>query len=240
MELRYTAIVLKKKEVGETDRLYTLYTEEQGKVRVVAKGVRKPEAKLASQLETLTYGLVIVVKGRGMGKIAGAVAEDFFPQLRNDFDILKRILESISVFERLVDLDEPDSRLFGLLKTYLSLAEALVRDGQSEKVFLLSEGFLFQLFAHLGYEVETGACVVSGEKLRQGDRHFFSPGQGGMLSGEHSAQSRGAFAVSENTIKLIRLFLSNRLEHLPRITAEARELRELRQVAASFLQWIVR
>jgi hypothetical protein len=61
-----------------------------------------------------------------------------------------------------------------------------------------------------------------------------------MLSGEHSAQSRGSFPVSENAIKLIRLFLSNRLEHLPRITVEARELRELRQVSASFLQWIVR
>ncbi len=58
MEYRYTAIVLGKKEVGETDRLYTFYTREQGKVRVVAKGVRKPEAKLAGQLENLSSVLV--------------------------------------------------------------------------------------------------------------------------------------------------------------------------------------
>ena len=59
-ENRFTAIVLKKKEIGETDRLYTFYTDTIGKVQFVAKGVRNSEAKLAGQLETLMLGLVIV------------------------------------------------------------------------------------------------------------------------------------------------------------------------------------
>jgi DNA repair protein RecO (recombination protein O) len=240
MELRCVAIVLKKKEIGETDRLYTLYTREQGKVRVVARGIRKAEAKLASQLENGTFVDVAIARTRGTGKITGAVAEETFPYLRHNFDILKRVLDVLGVFERLVDLEEPDAVLFDLLKEYLSLANDLGRGGKMDKVVLLSEGFLFQLFAHLGYTIETGACVVSGERLRAGERHYFSPGQGGMVSGEHSASTKGSFPVSENAIKLIRLFLSQKLEHLPRIVLEARELQELRQVASSFLQWIVR
>lgn len=240
MEYRYNAIVLKKKEIGETDRFYTLYTEEQGKVRVVAKGVRKPEAKLASQLETLTRGLIIVVKGRGTGKIAGAVAEETYPHLREDFDALKRVLESTGIFERLVDVDEPDPTLYRLLEKYLALADSLVSDGKPEKADCLSEGFLFQLFAHLGYEIETGTCVVSGEKLRSGDRHFFSPGRGGVFSGEHNAIAHDSFSISENVIKIIRFFLTHQLEHCSRIAASPRELRELRQVSTSFLRWITR
>ncbi|MEK9151671.1 MAG: DNA repair protein RecO [Patescibacteria group bacterium] len=238
MELRYTAIVLRKKEVGETDRLYTLYTAEQGKVQLVAKGVRKSEAKLAGQLETLMQGLVIVAKGRGTGRIAGAVAEKNFLHLRTDMDILKRVLETVSMFERLVEWDEPDAELFALLATYLTLADDLVRENKKEKVLLLTEGFWFQLFAHLGYEIETGVCAVSGERLKKGEQHFFSPSAGGILAGEHSRDRENAFPVSENAIKLIRLFLGNRLETLARVQAEPRELREARQIAMRFFRWI--
>lgn len=238
MELRYNAIVLKKKEVGETDRLYTLYTLEQGKVRLVAKGVRKSEAKLAGQLETLMQGLVIVVKGRGTGKIAGAVAEKNFLHLRTDIDILKRVLETVGIFERLVEWDEPDAESFRLLEAYLGLIDDLARESKKEKILLLTEGFLFQLFAHLGYRIETGACAVSGEKLKEGEQHFFSPSAGGMLAGEHTRDVQNAFPVSESAIKLTRLFLSNRLDTLSRVQADRQTLREVQQIATRFFQWI--
>lgn len=239
MELRYNAIVLRKKEVGETDRLYMLYTLEQGKVQLVAKGVRKSEAKLAGQLETFMQGLVIVVKGRGTGKIAGAVAEKNFPYLRTDVDILKRVLEIINIFDRLVGFDEPDGELFQLLFTYLILANDLAKEKKKEKISLLTEGFLFQLFAHLGYRIETGVCAVSGEKLHSGEQHFFSPSAGGMLMGEHSHDAKNAIPVSENTVKLMRLFLGNRLESLSRVQVTLRELREMEQVTTRFFQWIL-
>jgi len=238
MELRYNAIVLKKKEVGETDRLYTLYTDTAGKLMLVAKGVRKPEAKLAGQLETLMQGMIIVVKGRGAGKIAGAVAEQSYIHLRSDFDILKRVMEAVSIFERLVGWEEQDLALFELLGKYLAIANELAREKKGDKVLLLTEGFLFQLFAHLGYAIETGACVISGEKLTTGERHFFSPSAGGMLRGEHAHLSHGALPISESVIKIIRLFLNNKLEALPRVAVSEKDLREVRQVATRFFQWI--
>lgn len=240
MELRYDAIILKKKEVGETDRLYTLYTSKHGKVQTVAKGVRKPEAKLAGQLETLMHGLVIIVKGRGMGKVAGAVAEHAFPHLRTDVDILRRVLDTVNAFERMVEWDESDPELFDLLLEYLRLADDLAKEKKREKVWLLSEGFLMQLYAHLGYRIETGTCAVSGEKLRSGEQHFFSPSQGGVLSGEHHHGDGQAIPVSETTIKYIRLFLNNRLESLEKIQATERELREIRLVSSRFFLWIER
>src|SRR3972149_3388532 len=114
MEIRYNAIILKKKKTGETDRLYTLYTLEQGK----------------GQLETLIQGLVIAVKGNGMGKIAGAVAEKNFLYLRSDADILKRVLETVNVFERLVEWDESDAELFNLLVEYLTLSANFAKEKQ--------------------------------------------------------------------------------------------------------------
>ncbi len=237
-ENRVVAIVLKKKEVGETDRLYTLYTESVGKLQLVAKGVRKPEAKLAGQLETLTQGLVIIVKGRGAGKIAGAVAEKSYLFLRDDFDIYKRVLETVGIFERLVGWEEEDRALFSLLSKYLDIANVLASEKKKDKVLLLSEGFLFQLFAHLGYEIETSVCVISGEKLAAGERHFFSPSAGGMLRGVHADTTHGSLPVSESVIKLIRIFLGNKLEALPKVAVSERDVREARQLATRFYHWI--
>ncbi len=238
MELRYNAIVLKKKEVGETDRLYMLYTLEQGKVQLVAKGVRKQEAKLAGQLETLMQGLVIVVKGRGTGKIAGAVAEKNFVHLRSDADILKRVLETVNMFERLVEWDEADAELFQLLTTYLTLTDDLAGKKNKDKALILAEGFLFQLFARLGYMIETGVCVVSGDKLHSGEQHFFSPSAGGVLAGEHINSVQNTFPVSESAIKLMRIFLFNKLESLVRLRVNGNEFREVRQATALFFEWI--
>ncbi len=230
--------MLRKKEVGETDRLYTLYTESAGKLQLVAKGVRKSEAKLAGQLETLMQVLIIVLKLRGAGKIAGAVAEKNFIHLRSDLDILKRVLEAVNIFERLVGWEEKDPILFELLGKYLEITNDLAKEKKTDKVLLVTEGFLFQLFAHLGYEIETGACVVSGKKLAQGEKHFFSPSAGGMLHHEHAHLTQGALPISESVIKLIRLFLSNKLEALPKVTVAEKDLREARQVATRFFQWI--
>ncbi|MDD2766980.1 MAG: DNA repair protein RecO [Candidatus Moranbacteria bacterium] len=238
MEIRYNAIILRKKEIGETDRLYTMYTRTAGKIQLVAKGVRKSEAKLAGQLETLMYGMVIVVKGRGAGRIAGAVAEQSFLFVRTDGDILKQILETVHIFERLIEWDEPDEELFDLLLLYLTLTDALAKQGQKEKIFLVTEGFLIQMFAHLGYTLETSQCVISGERLQKGGRHFFSPSAGGILSEQERHRSEDAFLVSENSIKLVRLFLANKLDTLSRVAVSQETLREIHHMILRFSQWI--
>ncbi|OGI21860.1 MAG: DNA repair protein RecO [Candidatus Moranbacteria bacterium RIFCSPHIGHO2_01_FULL_55_24] len=238
MEYRYTAIVLRKKEVGETDRLYTLYTKERGKVRALAKGIRKPAAKLAGQMETLMLAHVIVMNGRGMGKIAGAVSEHAFPHLRKDYDTLLRVLQAFASLERLVDLEEPDQELFSLAEEYLLLADGLAGKEDWTAIRLLTQAFLFQMFARLGYRIETSTCAASGRRLKSGEVHYFSPGAGGVIGREHAHEAPHALPIRENTIKLLRLFLSNRLEACIKIRAEEKDVRELEHVSHRFAQWI--
>jgi len=240
MEIRYDAIVLRKREVGETDRLYTLYTRTAGKVQLIAKGVRKSEAKLAGQLETLMQGLIIVVKGKGSGRIVGAVAEQSFLPLRMNGDVLKRVLEIVHLFERLIDWDESDEKLFNLLALYLKTVDSLTRKNEKEKVYLVTEGFLVQMFSQIGYMIETNQCVVSGNKLEKGKKYFFSPSAGGIVSQDAYIGIKDAFLVSENSIKLIRLFLSNTLDTFSRITIPSETLQEIHNINLRFSQWIER
>jgi DNA repair protein RecO (recombination protein O) len=238
MEYRYRAIVLGKKEVGETDRLYTLYTREQGKIRVMAKGVRKPEAKLAGQLENLSLTLIIINKTKGMGRVTAAVAEDVFGALREQYEILLLVSQCLSILEKFVDMEEPDEALFGLTREYLIQANTLAQENKPERIRLLSQVFLFQLFSHLGYHIETHMSVQSGAKLIQGQRHFFSPQAGGVLNEAESREYKESFYIQENTIKLMRLFATNDLRPCMKLQVNEQDMRELEMVTRRFADWI--
>lgn len=237
MEYRYTAIVLKKREVGETDRLYTLYTKEQGKVRAVAKGIRKSGAKLASQLENGTLADVAVARTRGTGKITGALAEEHYPKLRDQLGILKTLLVTLDRFERLVHFDEPDGELYARLADFLAHMEMSAEERSEERARLLGAAFLFQSLAHLGYAMEARVSAVSGKKFLGHERFFFSPAQGGVVLADECGDLP-ALLIRKNTVKLLRVFQEHPLSALMKIRITREDLRELERVAKHFFEWV--
>src|SRR3989475_10488393 len=62
---RDRAVVLRKLDYGEADRIFTLLTRTHGKVGAIAKGVRRPESKLGPSLELYGHVDVLLAKGRG-------------------------------------------------------------------------------------------------------------------------------------------------------------------------------
>lgn len=239
MELRYTAIVLKKKEIGETDRLYTVYTKEAGKLSLVAKGVRKPEAKLASQLETLNLVSLAVQKGKGRGTLSGAIAEESFANIRNNPEALFSVLKTIGSVERQVGFEERDEYLFFLLEKFLMLSDAMAVS-KPERIPLLVEAFLVQFLDHLGYRIEANVCAASGGRLSETDRLFFSPSAGGVVSSVHSKNGAQSVPIGAPAVKLLRIFLANKLEHIGKISTDERSLREVSLAIRRLFEWIGR
>jgi DNA repair protein RecO (recombination protein O) len=238
MEYRYTAIVLKKKEVGETDRLYTFLTREGGKIRAKAVGVRKPHARLASSLETLMLSDITVARGKGVGRIAGAITEEAYLALRCDLDALSFAFEAADIVDSLIGLEQPDERVFALFLEYLSLLDGLAGAGDVGCAALVSEGFYVKLLSELGYHLETSLCAVSGDRLGSGNECFFSPDAGGIVLADHA--DRHSIAVSGNAVKLLRLFLGNRLGSLRKIRVSDADIAELGRMRKLFLRHILR
>ena len=238
MEYNYTAIVLKKRKIGETDRLYTFYTREAGKIQSIGRGIRKPQAKLAGQLETLNQVDLIIARRHGLGNIASAITEQYFYAAKSDADSVQIIFDAISVFERLVDFEEQDAVLFDLLQTYLQVVNIAIETHTIEKIRVVTQGFLFQLLSHLGYHLEMNRCAVSGSSLTTKGQYVFSPDIGGVICVEHTKQARRALMIHENTIKLIRIFFQNKLTSLVKLQVSSQDIIRVEQVSIAFLQWI--
>jgi DNA repair protein RecO (recombination protein O) len=240
MEYRYTAIVLGKRETGETDRLYTLYTREAGKITTMAKGVRKPTAKLASQLENGSQVGVTVIRGRGIGKIAGAIAEERFSSLRSDYEVYQLILTTLDRVRTLTEPEESDFEVYDLLQQFLHLSEELLKNEKRAQFFFLRECFLLQLYSLLGYHIDTHHCIATGEKLTRGQRYMFSPRDGACILAQEAHKYPQAVPVSEDAIVLLRLILTNTLASLLKLVDAHKETKTLGRIAEALYRWTIR
>lgn len=237
MDYKYQSIVLGKYDIAETDRIYVLYTREAGKIRLVAHGVRKPQAKLAGNLETLAHSEVFVAKSRGRGKITGVIPVDFFAAAKEKIHILEKIFWVLGVFDRLVTQEEKDEKIFDLLLSYLRAMNKLKEEDEvGTDVF--TYGFIFKLLHLLGYGLEMGRCVACGATLRSSE-NFFESERGGTVCAVCAARVGKKVKITDDTIKFIRIFLENRIENFGKIKTDQKNIGNLKLVAAEAIRWIM-
>ncbi|MFZ2153717.1 MAG: DNA repair protein RecO [Candidatus Moraniibacteriota bacterium] len=237
MEYKYTGIVLNKKDIRETDRIYNIYTLEQGKISAMARGVRKSKSKLAGHLENYCYIDLTVMKNRGMGNISSSIVENNFKNLRNDYYSLNKVLRSTKLLMRLLNDQEKDNEVFYL---YLDFLESLDKISLSEDEVmkdLLTQGFIFKLLDNMGYKLEINKCVGCGENLAA-QNNFFDYSEGGILCKRCASEAKNIVPISIEAIKIIRIFFQNKICHLSKLKINVRQARELDRLSQVFTKWI--
>jgi len=111
---RTEAIVLRRSNFGEADRLLTLYTPEWGKLRVIAKGVRKPTSRKSGHLELFTHSRLLVAKGRNLDIVTQAETLHSFRPLREDLLRTGWAYYAAELLDRFVEEGIEDRPLFNL------------------------------------------------------------------------------------------------------------------------------
>jgi DNA repair protein RecO (recombination protein O) len=202
---RTEAIVLRRKDFGEADRLLTLFTPETGKIRALAKGIRKPRSRKAGHLELYTRSNLLLAKGRDMDIITQAVTVEAYRAIRED------LLRSTygSYFIELLDRFTPDEAENKPL--YDLLSQALNWLTEPGDLALAARYYELQLLGMSGYQLELFYCVVGGESIVAEDQ-FFSPGDGGVVCPKCGETREGAFRISLNALKVLRYMMRNSYE----------------------------
>ena len=234
MEYRYTAIVLGKVDVGETDRLYIFMTREAGKIVAKGVGTRKSCAKLSGHLETGNLVSLVVMKRKGMGRIASALCERAFLGSEVSYECLKEILEVIFLFSRVVEEGERDEALFMLLKNVLEVIVSLDREGRQDRFSVVTLGFLFGFLHHLGGAPNIRSCVVCGNTSFYTEKIGISAQSGGVLCNKCFSDDRYAQGLSEDVYKLLKIFSRNSLGSLPKIRLTTQQVQSARMVLQLF------
>ncbi|GAC1312246.1 MAG: DNA repair protein RecO [Vulcanimicrobiaceae bacterium] len=150
-------IVLRARNLGEADKIFTLFTRERGKLDAVGKGVRRAKSQLAGRLEFVTEAALTMHRGRNLDIITSAAIEcEHWRAIvaPGAFATAHVVAELIDSFCE-VDLPMPD--VYALLRGML---RALASADDPEK---LIPRFELRLLGTLGYAPESDACVRCGE-----------------------------------------------------------------------------
>lgn len=195
--LRVEAVVLRHSDWGEADRLLVLLTRERGKIRCIAKGVRRLRSRKAGHLEPFTHAALLLAKGRDFWIVTQAETLDAYLPLREDLVRTGYAAYVIELVDRFT-YDEGATRgLFSLL------LDTLRRITAAEDVFLAVRYFELRLLELVGFRPELFRCVMCSEEVRPQDQ-FFSPLRGGVVCPKCGPQVMAARAISVEMLKFLR------------------------------------
>jgi len=195
---RTPAIILKRRDLGEADRLVTLLTPFHGKVEAVAKGARRPASTRAGHVELFTRADVLIAKGRDLDILTQAELVQPYLGLHEDLTrsaYANYVVELMDRFTYSGDVDyEP---LFKLLDATLVL---LCDDSDLRRVVRYYELHLLDI---VGFRPELHECVITHEPVLPFDQ-FFSYSEGGVVSAEAAHQGANSVPLALGTLKLLR------------------------------------
>ncbi|MEQ8718873.1 MAG: DNA repair protein RecO [Acidimicrobiales bacterium] len=196
--VRDNAVVIRTYKLGEADRIVVVLTRQRGKIRAVAKGVRRTRSKFGARLEPGSHVDAQFYVGRGqLETVTQVEAVEHHDALRTDLDRLHAATTVLEVADLLSLEHHRDTELFEMVTGAL---RTLARHDSP----LVLAGFLWKALAHAGFAPIVDACVACGSS---GPLVSFDVEGGGTRCEAH----RVGVAIDAQTLDVLAAILSGRL-----------------------------
>jgi len=217
---RTNAIVLKKEERGEADQLFTVFTEDFGKIEVLGRAIRKITSKLRSGIDLFYYSEIEFIQGKNYKTLTDAV-------LIKKFDSNYQVAEAVNA---LVGKEHQDKKIFELLLEFFNVLNHKI----------LEQHFFWQLFSVLGYKPELYSCAHCHNRLVP-ERLFFAPRAGGVVCSKCFADLEGEptdCPITANQVKIIRFLLNEPRERVIRLKIESSDMQNLDKITENYFNFL--
>jgi DNA repair protein RecO (recombination protein O) len=224
---RDEGVVLRTQKLGEADRIITLLTRENGRVRAVGKGVRRTKSKFGARLEPFTHVDVQLYTGRSLDVVTQAeTLTTFGAGMAADYGRYTAGTAMLETAERLTaEEHEPAVQQYLLLVGGLRALAA----GEHDPGLVL-DAYLLRSLAVAGYAPSFDACARCGA---DGPHRAFSISGGGSVCPD--CRTPGSTSPDPATLTLLAALLSGDWEVAE--AAEPRQRREGSGLVSAYLQW---
>ncbi|MFH1098643.1 MAG: DNA repair protein RecO [Candidatus Uhrbacteria bacterium] len=186
-----SAIVLRRRDIGEWDRLYTVYTLEHGKLVLVGKGTRRPKAKLASHLEPLSEVDLTIARGRAIDRVAFARVLWSGAAIAGSFERLRVAMFIAECADQLVGERHRDPALYDCLRESLAIASA------GDASVLLS-AFSLRILSILGYRPQLDRCLECRSSVSNEEPLVGIPNRGGLFCARCGMSARSGIPLASD------------------------------------------
>jgi len=142
-------LVIDKLDIGERDRLYSLLTKDFGKIKLIAKGIRRPEAKFAGHLDLLNLVSIIFVDSNN-NIITDALLEDGFWDVKKDFLKFNLTLNILAVINKIMPEQEINNEAVDFIFKYLDfIRKQNINTEKTTKIIFIA--FMSSILGKMGY-----------------------------------------------------------------------------------------
>lgn len=224
-------VIIKRRNFGEADRLLTLYTQNDGKIVVIAKGVRRSKAKMVGHTELFYLQNFQLAEGKTWDIVAGAEILKDFNNIRIKSSLTNQAYFMAELVDNLTHENEPHKDIFILLNSSLEKLD------QSRDELVLPY-FSFKILSLLGHKPELSHCVKCHQKISR-ESNYFSNLMGGLLCENCRKSDLGSIRISVKAVKIMRLFDEYDIDLLDKLIVDDKISKELSNIIINYTQYIL-
>lgn len=193
---RCHGVILRRRNLGEADSIFTIYAEPLGKFDAIAKGIRKVRSKMRGHIEPLVYADMLVARGRNLDVLTQAQTIDPFLGIRDDLAQGAAAVYCAELVDRLIADHGQQEGVLEMLVAVLGTLNA----GAGPQVV---RQFELEMLAASGYELQLDVCNICGSKLPE-EETLFSAAAGGLVCRQCRGRAGQGRLISVRTIKFLR------------------------------------
>ncbi|MCH9834585.1 MAG: DNA repair protein RecO [Ilumatobacter sp.] len=195
-------VVLRTYKLRESDKIVVFHTRDNGKVRAVAKGVRKTRSRFGARLEPMSHVKVLLYRGRELDIVSQAEAVEPLSPMLSSLDRASQGLAALEAVDQLSLEREANPQLYKMLV-------GVLRTVAAKPSPLNVPAFYWKLLAREGFHPELDECVRCHESEPDVSLVAFDLNEGGVLC----RSCRSGQAISSVALGLMRDILGGRLQH---------------------------
>ena len=175
------AINLKSYNLNDADKIIVMYSKDNGLIKGVAKGIKKPKSKLGARMDLLVANSLQLLKGRSMDTILQAQTLNNFKKTREDID---KLMLSSYISELIINLGEgseaTSQEVYDLLYKALN---RIANSNQKKDALIAVIKFQLKILLIMGFCVELDTCLCCREQVLD-EEMYFSSSMGGIVCQE--------------------------------------------------------
>ena len=227
------AFVFKKNNINESDRNFSVFTDEFGRLDIYAKAIRKITSKLRSGIDVFFMSEIEFIQGKSKKTLTEAVIIEKFDNIWRDSEKFKTANRIAEILDNFIKGQEKDENVFNLLnEAFYKLND---RNLNIEKCALLYYYFLWNALSLLGYRPEVKKCSICQQKLNPYNI-YFSSGEGGVVCKKCSFLDKNSQKINSDVVKILRLILSKDWQILSKLKIEPSSQKLLSEVSENTIK----
>jgi DNA repair protein RecO (recombination protein O) len=226
-------IVLRSLKYGDSSNIFTLYTRDFGKIKLLAKGIKRRKSR-TPPLRYFSLSEIVFYKREKseLHLLSSGETLKSFSGLSKNLNRFSWASAMTELLDQLITGEELNQRIFNLSLKTLSRMES-VDESDLEKIFW---GFALKLFSNLGYKPKLDTCVRCGREIKE-EEVFLNPERGGVICHNCTKGEEYYLKLSRKAYLSAGQLLSVDINKIDKIPIDKDSLKEIADLVKSFIRY---